>query len=53
MMNKLVNTSVRQNEIKAEILPLDKAVKNPLDITLNPLKIKLIENNLNPATVKS
>ena len=52
-MKRLVNTSVRQNEIKAEILPLDKAVKNPEDITLNPLNIKLMEKSLNPATVKS
>ena len=37
-----INTSVRKNEIIADTLPLDNAVKKPEDVILIPLNRKLM-----------
>ena len=48
-----VNTSVLQNDIMAEILPLDSAVKKPDEVILSPLNRKPIANILNAGAASS
>ena len=50
VMRKItVNTSVRPKEIKAEIFPLESAVKNPEDTIFIPLNKKLMAKILKPS----
>ena len=45
----VVNSKVLQNEIMADVLPFDSAVKNPDEVILSPLNKKLTTNTLNPS----
>ena len=46
--HKTINTNVLQNEMTAEIIPLDNAVKNPEEAMFKPLNRKFTAKILNP-----
>lgn len=48
-----INTSVRKNEIIADTLPLDNAVKKPEDVILIPLNRKLMAKIRKPASARA
>lgn len=48
-----VNTRVLLEEIIAEILPFDRAVKKPELVIFSPLNKKFIANSLNPKSAKA
>ena len=50
---RTINTNVLANEIIAETLPLDRAVKKPEDAILKPLNKKLTAKSLKPADASS
>ena len=49
----VVNSSVLQNEMTAEVFPLDRAVKKPEDVIFSPLNRKLTAKSLKPATARA
>ena len=51
--DRTINPKVLQKEITAEMVPLDRAVKNPEDVMLMPLNRKLMANRRKPAAASS